>query len=81
MRICASAFLCSRFAIALILTFCNTHTHTHVLQSPGVLTIVADFMGAIGSGTGLLLAVTTIYEYYETVRSETGNDLTKVFQK
>ena len=55
--------------------------HTHVLQSPGVLTIVADFMGAIGSGTGLLLAVTTIYEYYETVRSETGNDLTKVFQK
>jgi len=47
----------------------------------GVLTIVADFMGAIGSGTGLLLAVTTIYEYYETVRSETGNDLTKVFQK
>ncbi len=28
----------------------------------GVLTIVADFMGAIGSGTGLLLAVTTIYE-------------------
>ena len=27
----------------------------------GALTIVADFMGAIGSGTGILLAVTTIY--------------------
>ena len=72
----------SRFAILTnIFTFCNTHMHTHILHLPGVLTIVADFMGAIGSGTGLLLAVTTIYEYYETVRSETGNDLTKVFQK
>jgi len=47
----------------------------------GVLTIVADFMGAIGSGTGLLLAVTTIYEYYEIVRRETGNDISKVWQK
>ena len=38
-------------------------------------------MGAIGSGTGLLLAVTTIYEYYEIVRRETGNDISKVWQK
>lgn len=30
----------------------------------GALTIVADFMGAIGSGTGILLAVTIIYQYY-----------------
>ena len=28
----------------------------------GALTVVADFMGAIGSGTGILLAVTTIYQ-------------------
>ena len=27
----------------------------------GMLTIVADFLGAIGSGTGILLAVTIIY--------------------
>ena len=27
----------------------------------GALTIFADFMGAIGSGTGILLAVTIIY--------------------
>ena len=47
----------------------------------GVLTIVADFMGAIGSGTGLLLAVTTIYEYYEIVREDTGGDVMKVLQK
>eukprot|EP00428_Durinskia_dybowskii_P074187 CAMPEP_0170390334 /NCGR_PEP_ID=MMETSP0117_2-20130122/19091_1 /TAXON_ID=400756 /ORGANISM="Durinskia baltica, Strain CSIRO CS-38" /LENGTH=461 /DNA_ID=CAMNT_0010646373 /DNA_START=172 /DNA_END=1557 /DNA_ORIENTATION=+ len=31
----------------------------------GLLTVLADFMGAIGSGTGILLAVTIIYQYYE----------------
>ena len=31
----------------------------------GALTIIADFMGAIGSGTGILLAVSIIYQYYE----------------
>lgn len=31
----------------------------------GLLTVFADFMGAIGSGTGILLAVTIIYQYYE----------------
>jgi len=31
----------------------------------GALTIFADFMGAIGSGTGILLAVTIIYEYFD----------------
>jgi len=31
----------------------------------GLLTIIADFMGAIGSGTGILLAVTIIYGYFE----------------
>jgi len=50
-------------------------------MSIGVLTIVADFMGAIGSGTGLLLAVTTIYEYYEQIHSEVGNDFSKVWSK
>ena len=36
----------------------------------GALTIVADFMGAIGSGTGILLAVTIIYQYLETYEKE-----------
>jgi protein transport protein SEC61 subunit alpha len=36
----------------------------------GALTIVADFMGAIGSGTGILLAVTIIYQYFETWAKE-----------
>jgi len=31
----------------------------------GFLSVVADFMGAIGSGTGILLAVTIIYQYFE----------------
>jgi protein transport protein SEC61 subunit alpha len=41
----------------------------------GTLSIVADFMGAIGSGTGILLAVTIIYQYYEQFvkeQEETG---------
>lgn len=29
------------------------------------LSVFADFLGALGSGTGILLAVTTIYQYFE----------------
>lgn len=36
----------------------------------GGLSIVADFMGAIGSGTGILLAVTIIYQYFEIIAKE-----------
>jgi protein transport protein SEC61 subunit alpha len=36
----------------------------------GALTIIADFMGAIGSGTGILLAVTNIYQYWEMYQRE-----------
>jgi len=36
----------------------------------GALTVVADFLGAIGSGTGILLAVTIIYQYYEMFAKE-----------
>jgi len=36
----------------------------------GLLTVIADFMGAIGSGTGILLSVTIIYQYYETFAKE-----------
>merc|ERR1712025_1050284 len=43
----------------------------------GALTVVADFLGAIGSGTGILLAVTIIYQYFEIVykEKEQGNAL------
>jgi protein transport protein SEC61 subunit alpha len=30
----------------------------------GLLSIIADLMGAIGSGTGILLSVSIIYGYY-----------------
>lgn len=36
----------------------------------GALTILADFLGAIGSGTGILLAVTIIYQYFEAFYKE-----------
>merc|ERR1711988_1554072 len=43
----------------------------------GALTVLADFLGAIGSGTGILLAVTIIYQYFEIVykEKEQGNAL------
>jgi len=36
----------------------------------GMLTIIADFLGAIGSGTGILLAITIIYGYFEALHKE-----------
>ena len=39
----------------------------------GALTILADFLGAIGSGTGILLAVTIIYSYYEIFTKESAD--------
>merc|ERR1712166_1306352 len=45
----------------------------------GALTIVADFLGAIGSGTGILLAVTIIYQYFEMVCKEQGGAMKMPF--
>ncbi len=44
----------------------------------GALTILADFLGAIGSGTGILLAVTIIYQYFEAFYKE-KSDMGGVF--
>merc|ERR1712166_1589970 len=41
----------------------------------GALCIFADFMGAIGSGTGILLAVTIIYQYFEQISKENQKGL------
>jgi protein transport protein SEC61 subunit alpha len=38
----------------------------------GALSVIADFLGAIGSGTGILLAVTIIYQYFEVFVKETA---------
>lgn len=40
----------------------------------GALTVVADFMGAIGSGTGILLAVTIIFQYYEMFKENAAQE-------
>jgi protein transport protein SEC61 subunit alpha len=45
----------------------------------GALTVFADFMGAIGSGTGILLAVTIIYQYYEIFAKENAGGLGGLF--
>ncbi|KAF1989674.1 protein transport protein SEC61 alpha subunit [Aulographum hederae CBS 113979] len=36
----------------------------------GLLSVVSDLMGALGSGTGILLAVTIIYGYFEIAAKE-----------
>ena len=36
----------------------------------GALCIFADFMGAIGSGTGIMLAVTIIYSFFEEIAKQ-----------
>ena len=36
----------------------------------GALSVLADMIGAIGSGTGILLAVTIIYQYFEMFAKE-----------
>ena len=38
----------------------------------GALSVVCDLMGTLGSGTSILLAVTTIYGYYELAVKEGG---------
>merc|ERR1711935_79544 len=40
----------------------------------GALTVAADFMGAIGSGTGILLAVTIIFQYFEMFVKEQSSE-------
>jgi protein transport protein SEC61 subunit alpha len=39
----------------------------------GALSVMADMLGAIGSGTGILLAVTIIYQYFEIFVKEQEN--------
>jgi protein transport protein SEC61 subunit alpha len=42
----------------------------------GALSVLADMMGAIGSGTGILLAVTIIYQYFEIfVKEQDGGSV------
>eukprot|EP00477_Mikrocytos_mackini_P000363 GAHX01000386.1.p1 GENE.GAHX01000386.1~~GAHX01000386.1.p1 ORF type:complete len:467 (+),score=49.72 GAHX01000386.1:46-1446(+) len=40
----------------------------------GIITIFSDCIGAVGSGTGILLAVSTIFQYYENYIREAQQD-------
>ena len=40
----------------------------------GLLSVVADYLGAIGSGTGILLTVTIIYDCYQAFVRENSGD-------
>jgi protein transport protein SEC61 subunit alpha len=40
--------------------------------------VVADYLGAIGSGTGILLTVTIIYDFYEAFMRENANEFKNV---
>jgi len=39
-------------------------------MSIGILTVIADLMGVIGSGTGILITVSIIYGYFEAFKRE-----------
>lgn len=45
----------------------------------GALSVLADFMGAIGSGTGILMAVTIIFQFYESFIKESKDGQTGAY--
>ena len=45
----------------------------------GALSAFSDFLGAIGSGTGILLAVTIIYQYFESYEKERAKEAGALF--
>jgi preprotein translocase subunit SecY len=47
----------------------------------GFLAAYADLTSAIGTGTGLLLAVTIIYQFYEQITSQHGDDMPESVKK
>jgi preprotein translocase subunit SecY len=54
-----------------------------ILSSVGVglLATVADLMGALGSGTGILLTVGIIYRLYEDIQKEQMADMSPMFRR
>ena len=43
------------------------------------LSVFADFLGAVGSGTGILLSVTIIYQYFESFERERASNAGALF--
>lgn len=79
---CYLAFLLKDFKVKIcvfISVLCSRYIPTAAAFGGlciGGLSVMADFLGAIGSGTGILLAVTIIYQYFEIFvkeQSEVGS--------
>lgn len=47
----------------------------------GLLAIIADLFSALGTGTGLLLAVTISYNYYQLIKMERSEDIPEFLRK
>lgn len=47
----------------------------------GLLASVADFTGALGSGTGILLAVMIVYNLYEEINNQHSEDMPPMFRR
>jgi protein transport protein SEC61 subunit alpha len=45
----------------------------------GLLSVSADFLGAIGSGTGILLAASIVFQYYEIFQKEAQDGALGIF--
>jgi preprotein translocase subunit SecY len=41
----------------------------------GLLAVIADFFGAFGTGTGILLSVGIVYQYYQQLMQERVEDM------
>lgn len=47
----------------------------------GLVAVVADLMGALGSGTGILLTVGILYRLYEDLQKEQMTDMSPMFRR
>eukprot|EP00584_Thalassiosira_punctigera_P011210 CAMPEP_0172531414 /NCGR_PEP_ID=MMETSP1067-20121228/4836_1 /TAXON_ID=265564 ORGANISM="Thalassiosira punctigera, Strain Tpunct2005C2" /NCGR_SAMPLE_ID=MMETSP1067 /ASSEMBLY_ACC=CAM_ASM_000444 /LENGTH=478 /DNA_ID=CAMNT_0013315793 /DNA_START=162 /DNA_END=1598 /DNA_ORIENTATION=+ len=47
----------------------------------GLLTVLADYMGAIGTGTGILLTVTIIFDFYEAFTRENMSEFGAIMKQ
>jgi preprotein translocase subunit SecY len=47
----------------------------------GLVAALADLMGALGSGTGILLTVGILYRMYEELQREQMADMSPMFRK
>jgi len=49
--------------------------------SIGLLASFADFTGALGTGTGILLTVSIIYNFYEQIKTQHGEEAAPIFER